>query len=118
MYLNYYFKNVDNEINKDKIKYNKDNNMITFKIDNDSFLIDLKEDIIRKENNDSMMILKFNDKKNENGSYYIKELDSIFDLKTKTHLIDKNDKYHVKYKMWLDDELIGDFEIKIEYKEK
>lgn len=117
MKINYYFKNVDSVTEKKEINVDKSLDLLSFNIDQDIFKIDIKNDVLRKENNDSLLILKFNKNKKENGSYYIKELDSIFDVKIKTNHKDKEDKYHVNYTMWLDDELIGDFELKIEYKE-
>ena len=117
MKIDYYFKNVENEIIKNDIIANKDNDIISFYIDNDVFKIDTKSNILRKENNESLLILKFNKNKKEIGSYYIKELDNIFDVKIETELIENNNQYYVKYIMWLDDELIGNFELKIGYKE-
>lgn len=117
MKINYYFKNVDDEIKKNNVKVSKNDNLLIFKIDDDYFKIDIKNNILLKKNNESKLLLKFSKNKLEDGSYYIKELDSIFDTKIKTEMIDKKDKFHIKYKMWLDGELIGDFELKIEYKE-
>lgn len=55
MKINYYFKNVDNIIKKNNIKAKKDNDIITFIVEKDVFKLDIKNNILRKENNESLL---------------------------------------------------------------
>ena len=50
--------------------------------------------------------------------YYIKELDFYMEAKIKTNkLIYKDNKLEIKYELYLQDEYIGKFELKITVKE-
>lgn len=106
-----YIKNNDEEYNYKDIpcKY-KDNNYI-FSIDDDNYEIAKNNDILfHKENNESIIDFKFKDNDNTIGSYFIKELNFYMDAKIKTTKYKINDNsINIEYKLWLQDEEIGEF---------
>ena len=116
--INFYLKNND-EIIKRKIPlYNKESNILKFDIDNDKYKIDLEKYILYKDNNESTLNFKFNEKKETNGTYYIKDININMDARIKTKkLVYKDNKLEIDYELYLQDEYIGNFELKIEVKE-
>jgi uncharacterized beta-barrel protein YwiB (DUF1934 family) len=110
--INFYLKNNDEEINKNISIYNKEKNILKFNIDNDSYNIDLGKFILIKDNSESTLNFKFNDKKETNGTYYIKDIDITMDARIKTNkLIYKDNKLEINYELYLQDEYIGKFEL-------
>ena len=93
-------------------------NELLFNIDNDKYKIDLDKYTLYKDNSESTLNFIFNDKKETNGTYYIKELDFYMEAKIKTNkLIYKDNKLEIDYELYLQEEYIGKFELKIEVKE-
>ena len=116
--INFYLKNNDEVIKKNIDVYTKKKNTLKFNIDNDKYKIDLDEFIVEKENSESRLCFMFSDTKETKGTYYIKELDFYMDAKIETNkLIYKDNKLDIKYELYLQDEYIGKFELKIEVKE-
>ncbi len=116
--INFYLKNNDETIKKDNIESVFKKNTLKFNIGNDKYKIDLDKFILEKDNNESRLCFIFSDKKDTKGTYYIKELDFYMDAKIKTSkLIYKDNKLDIKYELYLQDEYIGKFELKIEVKE-
>ncbi len=116
--ISFYLKNNDEVIKKDIPIYKIEKNKLKFNIDNDKYKIDLDKFIIEKDSIESRLCFMFSEKKETNGTYYIKELDFYMEAKIKTNkLIYKDNKLEIKYELYLQDEYIGKFELKIEVKE-
>lgn len=116
--ITFYLKNNDEVIKKDIPTYKIEKNKLKFNIDNDKYKIDLDKFIIEKDSIESRLCFMFSDKKETNGTYYIKELDFYMEAKIKTNkLIYKDNKLEIKYELYLQDEYIGKFELKITVKE-
>lgn len=110
--ISFYLKNNDEIIKKNLSIYNKEKNILKFNIDNDSYIIDLDKFILTKDNNESTLNFKFNDKKETYGTYYIKDINITMDAKIKTNkLIYKDNKLEIDYELYLQDEYIGKFEL-------
>lgn len=110
--INFYLKNNDEIIKKNISTFNKEKNILKFNIDNDSYNIDLDKFILIKDNSESSLNFKFNDKKETNGTYYIKDINITMDAKIKTNkLIYKDNKLEINYELYLQDEYIGKFEL-------
>ena len=110
--ISFYLKNNDEIIKKNISIYNKEKNKLIFNIDNDKYDIDLNKFIIIKDNNESTLNFKFNDKKETNGTYYIKDINITMDARIKTNkLIYKDNKLEIDYELYLQDEYIGKFEL-------
>lgn len=117
--INYYFENSEEKIIKKNLNFSMNDNIITFEVENDRINIDLVNNILEKENNESILKLKFNENKEELGSYYIKELNGNFDIYVETLKLNKtNEQYIVEYKLKIDNELLGNFILKIEIMEE
>lgn len=115
--LDIYIKNNEEEYNfKDITSKYKDNKYI-FEIDKDKYEITIKDDIVfHKENDESIIDFNFKDNIVTTGTYYIKDLNFYMDAKVKTIKLDLNNIL-VEYKLWLQDEEIGNFIFKIKVKE-
>ena len=110
--ISFYLKNNDEIIKKNITTYNKEKNILKFNIDNDSYNIDLDKFILTKDNNESILNFKFNDKKETNGTYYIKDINITMDARIKTNkLLYKDNKLEINYELHLQDEYIGKFEL-------
>lgn len=110
--INFYLKNNDEIIKKNISIYNKEKNILKFSIDDDNYNIDLNKLILIKENSESLLNFKFNDKKETNGTYYIKDINITMDARIKTNkLIYKDNKLEINYELYLQDEYIGKFEL-------
>ena len=110
--INFYLKNNDEIIKKNISIYNKEKNILKFSIDDDNYNIDLNKLILIKENSESLLNFKFNDKKETNGTYYIKDINITMDARIKTNkLIYKDSKLEINYELYLQDEYIGKFEL-------
>ena len=113
---------INEEVNNNykDIECSYSNNKYSFKIENDFFniTVDNKKVLFVKENDNSILKLELINNKKNDGTYYIKQLDSIIDVKAES--IFQNilkDKIEVKYKLWLQDEYTGEFCFKILLKE-
>ena len=116
--ISFYLKNNDEVIKRDNIDSKIKKNELLFNIDNDKYKIDLDKYTLYKDNSESSLNFIFNDKKETNGTYYIKEMKFYMDAKIKTNkLIYKDSKLEIDYELYLQDEYIGNFKIKIEVKE-
>lgn len=116
--ISFYLKNNDEVIKRDNIDSKIKKNELLFNIDNDKYKIDLDKYTLYKDNSESTLNFIFNDKKETNGTYYIKEMNFYMDAKIKTNkLIYKDSKLEIDYELYLQDEYIGNFKIKIEVKE-
>lgn len=116
--ISFYLKNNDEIIKKNVDNYKLKKNELTFNIDSDEYKINFEKYILEKNNNDSILKFIFNDKKETKGTYYIKELDFYMDAKIKTNkLIYKDNKLEINYELYLQEEYIGKFELKIAVKE-
>ena len=110
--ISFYLKNNDEIIKKNITTYNKEKNILKFNIDNDSYNIDLNKFILIKDNKESTLNFKFNDKKETNGTYYIKDINITMDARIKTNkLLYKDNKLEINYELHLQDEYIGKFEL-------
>lgn len=116
--INFYLKNNDEIIKKNIPIYNKERNKLKFTVDNDKYKIDLDKFLLEKDNSESRLCFMFDETKETNGTYYIKNLDFYMEARIKTNkLIYKDNKLDIKYELYLQDEYIGKFELKIEVKE-
>lgn len=116
--ISFYLKNNDEIIERDNISYKKKKEEIFFNIDNDKYIINLDKYILNKDNSESTLNFIFNDKKETNGTYYIKDMNFYMDARIKTNkLIYKDNKLEIDYELYLQDEYIGIFELKIIIKE-
>ena len=116
--ISFYLKNNDEVIKRDNIDSKIKKNELLFNIDNDKYKIDLDKYTLYKDNFESSLNFIFNDKKETNGTYYIKDMNFYMDAKIKTNkLIYKDSKLEIDYELYLQDEYIGNFKIKIEVKE-
>ena len=116
--ISFYLKNNDETIKRDNIDYKIKNNDLLFSIDNDKYKINLDKYTLYKDNSESTLDFIFNDKKETKGTYYIKELDFYMDARIKTNkLIYKNNKLEINNELYLQDEYIGKFILKITVKE-
>ena len=115
--LDIYIKNNEEEYNFKNINSKYKDDKYIFDIDNDKYEITIKDDIIfHKENDESVLDFNFKDNVITTGTYYIKELNFYMDAKVKTTKLDL-DKILVEYKLWLQDEEIGNFIFKMKVKE-
>ena len=113
---------INDEINNNykDIECNYSNNKYSFKIEEDIFniAVENKKVLFIKENNNSILKLELIGNKKTEGSYYIKKLDSIIDVKVESiNQILSNEKIEVTYKLWLQDEYTGEFCFKLLLKE-
>ena len=116
------FSIINEEVNNNykDIECSYSNDKYSFKIENDflNITVDNKKVLFVKENDNSILKLELINNKKTDGTYYIKQLDSIIDVKVEC--IFQNvlkDKIEVKYKLWLQDEYTGEFCFKILLKE-
>ena len=110
--ISFYLKNNDEIIKKNITTYNKEKNILKFNIDNDSYIIDLDKFILIKDSSESTLNFKFNNKKETNGTYYIKDINITMDARIKTNkLLYKDNKLEINYELHLQDEYIGKFEL-------
>ena len=119
LFINLYIKNNDEEINYTDIPCKYNGNKYIFNIDIDEYEIDVNDNIVfHKKNSESNLDLIFENNKETTGTYYIKELNFYMDAKVKTiKYIKDNNKVEINYKLWLQDEEIGNFEFKLVVKE-
>ena len=116
--ISFYLKNNDEVIKRDNIDSKIKKNELLFYIDNDKYKIDLDKYTLYKDNSESSLNFIFNDKKETNGTYYIKDMKFYMDARVKTNkLIYKDNKLEIDYELYLQEEYIGNFKIKIEVKE-
>lgn len=116
--ISFYLKNNDEVIKRDNIDSKIKKNELLFNIDNDKYKIDLDKYALYKDNSESTLNFIFNYKKETNGTYYIKDMNFYMDAKIKTNkLIYKDNKLEIDYELYLQEEYIGKFELKIEVKE-
>lgn len=116
--INFYFENNDNII-KNYVKAKVIDNTLYFDINDDKIEIDLKKNIFKKENNESILKLLFNEKKEEKGTYYIKELNGNFEIYIETlNLKNNENKFFVNYRLKIENEILGDFNLKVEIMEE
>ena len=116
--LDFYLKSSETIINT-SCSYKKHNNKLTFTIENDKYILEKGKDIkIKKENNESILDFIYINNKETEGTYLIKELNMYIDAKIKTNMIDiKDNLIHIKYELYLQDNFIDNFELKINIKE-
>lgn len=116
--LDLYIKNNDEEYNYKNIDFKTKNNKYLFSIDNDEYELDFDKLIFHKKNNESELDFVFDIENKTTGTYLIKELEFYMDAKVETTKLNKTDKdIDIEYKLWLQDEYIGDFIFRIKVKE-
>lgn len=117
--INFYLRNNEEEITRNDISYKIKNNTYIFNIDNDNYTVEKSDNIhLRKENSESIIDFIYINNKETKGTYYIKELNFYMDAKIKTNkLVNLNNLIEINYDLYLQDEYIGNFEIKFEIKE-
>ena len=116
--LDFYIKNNDEEYFYENINAKYKNNTYVFNIENDKYEIKVDNKIIlKKENNESLLEFIFDENKETNATYYIKELDFYMDAKINTIYTKKEVDIVVEYKLTLQDEEIGNFIFKLKDKE-
>lgn len=105
-----YFKDIDAELNNDKLLFNAGNEKYEF------IIKDYLE--LKKENKESIINFIFKDNKKTNSIYYIKEYNTNINISVKTNLLYiKNNNIEINYTLWIEEELIGDFYFRINIKE-
>ena len=114
-----YIKNNDEELSFTNIDCIYKNNKLIFSINEDNYDITKKENIIfHKENKESIIDFEFKDNALTKGTYFIKNLNFYMDANIKTiKYIVENNNIDIEYKLWLQDEEIGKFVLKIKVKE-
>ena len=116
--LDFYLKSSEGTI-KENCSYKNINNKLTFNINNDKYILEKGKDIrLKKENDESILDFIYINNKDTEGTYYIKELNLYIDAKIKTNMIKIIDNLiHIKYELYLQDNFIDNFELKIRIKE-
>jgi len=85
----------------DVIKYND--------LENNIVIVDMKKNIMTRENNDYQFIMNFNE---NNKIIKLKEYNKLFDKQIKTLLIEKkNNSYIIRYHL-IDEDIINEYHIK------
>ena len=114
-----YIKNNDEELSFTNIDCIYKNNKLIFSINEDNYDITKKDNIIfHKENKESIIDFEFKDNALTKGTYFIKDLNFYMDANIKTiKYIVENNNIDIEYKLWLQDEEIGEFILKIKVKE-
>ena len=114
-----YIKNNDEELSFTNIDCIYKNNKLIFSINEDNYDITKKENIIfHKENKESIIDFEFKDNALTKGTYFIKDINFYMDANIKTiKYIVENNNINIEYKLWLQDEEIGEFILKIKVKE-
>ena len=80
--------------------------------------LDFDKLVFHKKNNESELDFVFDIENKTTGTYLIKELEFYIDAKVETTKLNKTDKdIDIEYKLWLQDEYIGDFIFRIKVKE-
>ncbi|MBR3116588.1 MAG: hypothetical protein IKF36_01785 [Bacilli bacterium] len=116
--LDLYIKNNDEEFNYKDIDFKTKNNKYLFSIENDEYEIDLDKLVFHKKNSESELDFIFDIKNKTTGTYLIKELEFYMDAKVETTKVDRRDKdLDIEYKLWLQDEYVGEFIFRIKVKE-
>ena len=116
--ISFYLKNNDEIIRKDNIESKIKKDELLFEINKDKYKINLSKFILNKDNNESTINFIFDDKNETKGTYYIKDMNFYMDAKIKTNkLIYKDNKLDIDYELYLQDEYIGKFRLKITVKE-
>ena len=116
--IDLYIKNNDEKLNYTNIPCKYKENKYIFSIDNGKYEITKKDSIVfHKENNESIIDFEFKNNTITKGTYFIKDLNFYMDAKIKTtkYVVDKN--IDIEYKLWLQDEEIGEFIFKLKVKE-
>lgn len=117
--IDFKIKNNDDEFVYRNIKGFKDKNSLNFEHEGNKFNFDLDNSILKKENNESILILNFKKDKKTDSNYYIKEIDLYIDTKvlTKSLIIDNN-SVKIEYELWLNDEYTGKYLYEMKIKEE
>ena len=106
-----YFKDIEAQINEDKL---------LFDVENEKHEI-IKDDNLqlKKENKDSIINFIFKENKKTNSIYFIKEYNTNINIYVKTNMLYiKDNNIEVNYTLWIEEELIGDFYFRINIKEQ
>ena len=113
--LDLFIKNQEAEFNYNDIPGIIKNNNIIFEVNEDKYLVSKGNSLsLKKENKESILLFNFNINKKEKCAYYIKEMNLYLDCEVKAlEMINKDNKIYVKYILWLQDELIGEYEIRM-----
>ena len=117
--LDIYIKNNEEEFNYKDIPCTYKDNHYIFSIEEDNYDIDINDFIVfHKKNIKSEIDFVFKNNSITKGSYFIKELNFYMDanVKTKKYIVNDNN-IDIEYKLWLQDEEIGNFIFKIKVKE-
>jgi len=116
--LDFYLKSSEGTI-KENCSYKNINNKLTFNINNDKYILEKGKDIrLKKENDESILDFIYINNKDTEGTYYIKELNLYIDAKIKNNMIKIIDNLiHIKYELYIQDNFIDNFELKISIKE-
>ena len=109
-------KKINVSIEQDKIKENyeifaiKQDDVIKY-IDptNNKMIIDIGNDVITRENNDYLFVLRFKD---QVINIKLKKLNKYFDKKIKTLLIDKSKKSYLVRYLLIDENVINEYYVK------
>ena len=117
--IDLYIKNNEEEYNYKDTPCKYKNNKYSFSINKENYDITKKDDIIfHKENKESILDFEFKNNVITKGTYFIKELNFYMDANIKTIKYEVDDKnINIKYKLWLQDEEIGEFIFKLKVKE-
>lgn len=105
---------------KNNIPAKYKNNLLLFDYDNESIKININNDNIIMEKDNTESSLKFNFKLNKKceGNYFIKQLNSYLDTEILTNqlIIDEN-RIYIEYELWIQEEYAGLFKYEIIIKE-
>lgn len=120
-YVDLMIKNNDEVIKKENIKAKYiENKELEFKYENESIKMTFNKDniIMKKDNNESLIIFNFILKRKTDSKYFIKDLNFYIDTEIFTNelIIEKN-KLYIEYELWLSNEKTGIFKYQIDIKE-
>ena len=118
--IDYKIKNNEEDLIKKNIDAMYENNIITFKDEEDSIKLIINNDNITmvKDNLSSKTTLNFILNKKTDSEYEIKLLNTIIDLKVLTNKLEiSKERIYIEYEIWFDSEYSGKFKYEINIKE-
>ena len=118
--IDYKIINSEEKTVKNNIISDYTNNTLSYKDESDNMKLIINKDniIMIKDNLTSITTLNFIKNKKTDSEYKIKVLNTIIDMKVLTNKLEINDdKIHIEYEIWFDEEYSGKFEFEISIKE-
>lgn len=118
-YVDFKIENNDEKQEKSNIEAKYKDKNLKFNYDEESIEILIKKNniIMKKENNDSIIVFDFNLDKKTETEYKMKNLNLYIDTKILTKKLNiSSDKIYIEYELWLSDEYMGLFKYNIDIK--